>query len=120
MELDLQSLFGLQVHSSTQCLRPATPPPRIWAHIRRRYWSAKMTYTVNPEIYRDYPRSPSFYCCARNIFTVLRETLTQYITFNTGGIGESVLLYSVVCNRVVLHRPKSWKVGPLYLYSPSL
>jgi hypothetical protein len=42
MELDLQSLFGLNVHSSTHWLRPRNPPPRIWAHMRERYWSAKI------------------------------------------------------------------------------
>ncbi len=44
MELDLQSLFGLYVHSCTHWLRPRNclPPPRIWAHIRGRYWSAKI------------------------------------------------------------------------------
>jgi hypothetical protein len=47
MELDLPNLFGLHVHSCTHWLRPRNPPapppqyPRIWAHIRRRYWSAK-------------------------------------------------------------------------------
>ncbi len=38
MELDLH------VHSCTHWLRPRNPPPpipRIWAHIRGRYWSAK-------------------------------------------------------------------------------
>jgi hypothetical protein len=44
MELDLQSLFGLDVHSCTHWLRHRTPPPRIWAHIRGRYWSAKIDY----------------------------------------------------------------------------
>ncbi len=43
MELlvDSQSLFGLHGHSFT----PHPPPPhspRIWAHIRGRYWSAKI------------------------------------------------------------------------------
>ncbi len=43
MELDLQSLFGLHVHSCTHLLRSRTPsPPRIWAHIRGRWWSAKI------------------------------------------------------------------------------
>ncbi len=45
MELDLQSLFGLYVHSCTHWLRTEIPPPpspRIWAHIRGRYWSAKI------------------------------------------------------------------------------
>jgi hypothetical protein len=44
MELDLQSLFGLHVLSCTHWLRPRnpTPPPRIWAHIQGRYWSAKI------------------------------------------------------------------------------
>ncbi len=43
----------------------------------------------------------------RNILTVHRETLTQYITFNRGGRGESVLLYCSLwfCNRDVLHQP---------------
>ncbi len=31
MKLDIQSLFGLHVHSSTHWLRPRNPPPRIWA-----------------------------------------------------------------------------------------
>jgi hypothetical protein len=45
MELDLQSLFGLHVHSCTHYLilqLPPSPLPRIWAHIRGRYWSAKI------------------------------------------------------------------------------
>jgi hypothetical protein len=39
------------VHSCTHCLRPRTPPPspRIWAHIRERYWSAKIDdISLNP------------------------------------------------------------------------
>ncbi len=39
MELDLQSLFGLHVLCAQ--MRPRTPPPRIRAHIRECYWSAK-------------------------------------------------------------------------------
>jgi hypothetical protein len=41
--IDLQSLFGLNVHRCTHRLRPRTPPPspHSWAHIRGRYWSAK-------------------------------------------------------------------------------
>ncbi len=44
IELDLRSLFGLHVHSRTHWLRPrnASHPPRIWAHVRGRYWSAKI------------------------------------------------------------------------------
>jgi hypothetical protein len=43
MELDLQSLFGLQVHSCSRWLRLRNPPPpSIWAHIQGRYWSAKI------------------------------------------------------------------------------
>jgi hypothetical protein len=34
MELDLQSLFGLHVHSCSS--------PLIWAHKRGRFWSAKI------------------------------------------------------------------------------
>jgi hypothetical protein len=33
---------------------------------------------------------------ARNILTVLKETLTLYIAFNRGGRGESALLYYLV------------------------
>ncbi len=43
MELDLQRLFGLHVHSCTHWLGSRnTPPPGIWAHIRWCYWSAKI------------------------------------------------------------------------------
>jgi hypothetical protein len=45
MELDLQSIFGLHVHS---CLRPRIPPSRIWAHIRGRYWSAEIDPLMAP------------------------------------------------------------------------
>jgi hypothetical protein len=53
----------------------------------------------HPEIYR-LPTTPisllfSVLSCARNILTVLRETLTQYITFNLRGRRESSLLYFV-------------------------
>jgi hypothetical protein len=43
MEFDLQSLFGRHVQSCTHwMMRPRNPPPRIWARIRGRYWSAKI------------------------------------------------------------------------------
>ncbi len=43
MELNLQSLFGLLCTAVLLRWGPATPPsPRIWAHIRGRYWSAKI------------------------------------------------------------------------------
>jgi len=48
MELDLQSLFGLhvtwcaQLTQLTHWLRPRNPPPRLWAHVRGRYWSPKI------------------------------------------------------------------------------
>ncbi len=43
MEFDLQSLFGLHVHSCTHWLRHPPPPTLyIWAHIRGIYWSAKI------------------------------------------------------------------------------
>jgi hypothetical protein len=44
MELDLQSLFGLQVHSCTHWLRHRNPPPppAIWYLKRGRYWLAKI------------------------------------------------------------------------------
>jgi hypothetical protein len=42
-----EGLFGLHVHSCTHWLRPRNHPlpPRIWAHIRGRYWSAKIETT---------------------------------------------------------------------------
>jgi hypothetical protein len=42
MELDLQILFGLLSTAVLIGRDPATPPPRIWAHMRGRYWSAKI------------------------------------------------------------------------------
>jgi hypothetical protein len=66
MELDLQSLFGLHVQSCTHWLRPrnAPPPvPRILAHIRGRYWSAKIddisTSRCDPLLF-TYSQDPSF------------------------------------------------------------
>ncbi len=43
MELNLQSLFGLRVYTVVLIgWDPATPSsPRIWAHMRGCYWSAK-------------------------------------------------------------------------------
>jgi hypothetical protein len=42
MEVNLQSFFwAVQLHSLAET--PQLPPsPRIWAHIRGRYWSAKI------------------------------------------------------------------------------
>jgi hypothetical protein len=51
---DLQSLFG---HSHTYWPRPRnpTPPPRIWAHIRECYWSAKVgDISLWPQISKIY------------------------------------------------------------------
>ncbi len=60
MELDRQSLFGLHVYGCTHWLRPLkqTPTCRIWAHIRGRYWSAKIDDISlrSPPMYR-YQRS---------------------------------------------------------------
>ncbi len=43
MELDLQSLVGLLSTAVLIGWHPTTPTsPRIWAHIRVRYWSAKI------------------------------------------------------------------------------
>jgi hypothetical protein len=46
MELDLQSLFGLHVHSCNHWLRPRNHPPPLYpptlGHMRGRYWSAKI------------------------------------------------------------------------------
>ncbi len=43
--------------------------------------------------YTEITHAPSLHCCARNIFTVLRETLTQYITIKEGGDG--ILYYCI-------------------------
>jgi hypothetical protein len=43
MELDLQSLFGLLCTAVLIGCDPATSPlPRVWAHIRGRYWSTQI------------------------------------------------------------------------------
>jgi hypothetical protein len=47
MELDIQSLFGLHVTGCAQLFSLAETQqpiasPRIWAHIRGGYWSAKI------------------------------------------------------------------------------
>ncbi len=44
MELDLQSFFGLHVQSCMYSVAktPQCPFPRIWAHVRGRYCSAKI------------------------------------------------------------------------------
>ncbi len=41
MEIELQSVFGLHVHSCSHCW-DLPPSPRFWAHIRERYWSVKI------------------------------------------------------------------------------
>ncbi len=41
LELDLQILLGLLCTAVLIGGDPA-PPPRIWAHLRGRYWSAKI------------------------------------------------------------------------------
>jgi hypothetical protein len=48
MELDIQSLFGLLCTRTVVLIGwgLATPPPRIWAHIRGRYWSGKKAGSV--------------------------------------------------------------------------
>jgi hypothetical protein len=52
MKLDLQSLFGLHLHSCTHRLGPRTPPPPcIWVQIRGRYWSAKIDDISDPLLY---------------------------------------------------------------------
>jgi hypothetical protein len=81
MELlvDLQSLFALHVHTIVHCavhgstgthwLRSRNPPPspRIWAHIRGRYWSAKID---------DISLWPSWLNCS--IYEHLRSTYCIY------------------------------------------
>jgi hypothetical protein len=61
MAVDLQSLFGLHVTWCAQLYSLAETPqfplsPRIWAHIRGHYWSAKTTYLCNPLIFRSNRR----------------------------------------------------------------
>ncbi len=60
MDLDLQSLFGLHVHSCTHWLRPCNnpPSPRIWAQIRGRLGQPRKTISLCVPCDRIY--SPSF------------------------------------------------------------
>ncbi len=70
-----------------------------WWNVRQKAAVATLCtlwYELYTEMYRDYPGTPSLQCCARNILTVHRKTLTQCITFKRGGRVESILLYSVV------------------------
>ncbi len=58
MELDIQSLFGLHVYSCTHWRR-TPPPPRTWAHIGGRYWSAKIDDAcLWPPAYEPWPEIP--------------------------------------------------------------
>ncbi len=65
MELGLQSLFGLHVHSCTHWLRPRhtpyPPTPSIWALIRGRYWSAKLDdISLWPPVYTVHKKIQNF------------------------------------------------------------
>jgi hypothetical protein len=69
MELDLQSLFGIHVHNCTLWQRPRRPapppppdPPPIWAHIRGRYWLAKIDdISLGPLWVKPYHRLAFFF-----------------------------------------------------------
>ncbi len=118
-ETNLQTLF-LSTHFSTFA-STAGQQPRIFHYPA--YSCHEMVERNKPEIYRDYPRPPSPQCCARNILTVHRETLTEYITFKRGGEGSlypgtlaTVTSYIDASLRIVTKSPK---VGPLYLCFPS-
>jgi hypothetical protein len=80
-----------------------------------------------PEIHRNYPRPPSLWCCAKNILTVLRETLTRsslHLIEGEEGICTPVL-YSLATVtscidpsvRIMTKSPKS---EPLLTFSISL
>ncbi len=67
MELDLQSIFRLHVQNCAQLyslLRPRnSPPPRIWAYIRGRYWPATIDDISLWLPVRNPSASNSFYNC---------------------------------------------------------
>jgi hypothetical protein len=73
-------------------------PSCIYRQFTNRYGSTNTCRALffHAEMYREYPRPPSLECSARNMLTVLRETLTQHITCIRGGREESVFLYVVV------------------------
>ncbi len=74
-KISTHSLFGLPVHHScTHWLRPAT---RIWAHIRGRYWSAKID-DIPLRTTGSKARGPSL------------VGFTQYIYSERGGIGLAI------------------------------
>jgi hypothetical protein len=108
MELDLQSLFGLHVHSCTHWLRPRNPPPRIWAHIRGRYWSAKIDISLSPPAVYIGPSFLSFSTPAsfpplssQQIVSLSASTCCSsvQITDGRGGRGQA-------WNRIIRLRPQ--------------
>jgi hypothetical protein len=78
MELDLQSLFGLLCVRFTHWLRPRSSPPRIWAQIRGRYWSANIgdISLYNPPPEQTETNKCSFRTC------ILDSKMEKYNHFN--------------------------------------
>ncbi len=71
MELDLLSLFRVHVHSCRYSLaeNPRPPPLRLWAHLRRRYWSAKTDdISLWPPLLENWMSSAFF--CERSILSL--------------------------------------------------
>jgi hypothetical protein len=69
MELDLQSLFGLPCAAVLISYKTQHPPPRIWAHIRGRYWSAEIdNIFLCPLLFRNPLQRPfiSEFKCENN------------------------------------------------------
>ncbi len=113
------SIFRNSVRSCVNTRKgcsPIPPPPPSLIMWYQRY--IEITY------------DPHLFSLAHRIFwPVLRETLTQYIAFNRGGRGESLLVYSVVLQpcmtscidpsvRIVTKSPKV-RVEPLLKFSIS-
>ncbi len=103
VELDLQKFFWApcaQLYSLAEIPNPH-PFPRIWAHIRGRYWPRKTTSLCYPLSRTDYFFGFSFWC------SIVCIAKTQYPKFETNiprkGIArpQSQFPHSCVCEHFI-------------------
>ncbi len=111
MELDLHSLFRLHVHSCTHWLRPRNnpPPPRIWAHMQGRYWSAEIDDISSwpPESpstsmiahYRPFSKQRLITYCSNFLCIFCDILITAIIAFTLWNVVESLVQKIRWCRR---------------------